>query len=492
MARNKRLKLLFKYLFFLCVAFSISFVIAQNVPPLQKGKVSISGRIQLTKSSSKVISLIYSQLSANPTRMSLILDSTGHFSFDFEIFQAHDVTLRYEKGVAELYVRPMDNLYVELNSAEFQKSKYPMYLISGNNSETSRNILSYHLYNKLESFKPMPDNKSTEAYLLDIKKRILIEDSVLSAFNREHSPTKEFKTWARKDIIYRNANYLVDFEFYHSMKKTKFNGVLYDTDLFPINDPEALASSWYQYHLWQYTLFKYTQGDSLIQRYFREQKMAEAYKACLKKVIAGEKPGIGRDIMCYQLLFIISEKAHEDFRVLMKNINRYVANKDLSSVLQNRIEATKNQAKYPISFFKPGSKEEKEMIGDLWENLLLTHKGKVIYIDIWATWCGPCRSEVPFAIDLHNYYKNKPIIFANLCLASDREAWKQAIESQKIAGENYYFDKDQSELLTSKLKLAGFPTYMIIGKDGQIIDKQSPRPSSGNTIKTILTKAMER
>ncbi|WP_028523474.1 TlpA family protein disulfide reductase [Runella limosa] len=473
------------------LALSISYGFAKEATEVKKGKVIINGHVQLPKSSSKVISLIYSQLSASPTRLSAILDSTGYFQFEFEILHPHDITLRYEKGTALLYVRPLDSLHVQLNSENFQQNQYPDFVVSGKNAQTSKDILCYRLFNKLKRFEPAPAHKTTEEYVAGIGRRIATEDSLLALFNLKFQPTAAFKVWAKKDIIYRNANYLVDFEYHHSMQKTTFEGILYDTNVFPVSDTDALVSSWYQYHLWQYATSKYIQRDSVIQGLLKEQKKGEAYRAVLKKITATEKLGIGRDIVCYQILYMLSEEANDVFRELMKNSKMYVSTKELTSILNEKMTKDDNHAKYHISFFKSDSKEEKEIVGDFMNGLISKHKGKIIYLDFWATWCGPCRSEVPYAIDLHNQYKNQPIVFVNLCLLSDREAWKNAIAKQKIAGENYFFDKDQSELLKSRLKLEGFPTYMIISKEGQIINRQAPRPSSGNTIKTVLTKLLE-
>lgn len=486
---NKSFRLMPVLLLVLTLNFSYGF--SKEVIGFKKGKVIINGHVQLSKTSSKVISLIYSQLSASPTRLSSILDSTGYFQFEFEILHTHDITLRYEKGTALLYVKPLDSLYVQLKSDDFQKNQYPDFAVSGNNPQTTKNILSYHFFNKLKHFDPAPAHKSTEEYVASIKHRISTEDSLLSLFNLKYQPTEEFKVWAKKDIIYRNANYLVDFEYHHSMNKTTFEGVLYDTNVFPVNDTDAIVSSWYQYHLWQYATDRYIRSDSVINALLKAQKKGEAYHAALKKVIAVEKPGIGRDIICYQILYMLSEEANDVFRQLMKNSDLYVSAKELTSILQEKMQKEDNHANYHISFFKSDSKEEKEIVGDFMNGLISKHKGKIIYIDFWATWCGPCRSEVPYAIDLHDQYQNKPIVFVNLCLLSDREAWKKAIEKQKIAGENYYFDKDQSELLKSKLKLEGFPTYMIIGKEGQIMHRQAPRPSSDNAIKTLFNKLLE-
>lgn len=464
---------------------------AQYAPVIKEGKVIICGKITLQDNAPKVVSLTYSQLSASPTRLTSVLDASGFFQFEFDIIHPHNLLLKYGKGTAELYVQQSDSLFLTFNSADFLKTTYPDFSVNGTNPEVSRDILNYHGYSQLGNFKPVPEGKSVQTYVLELRKYILSEDSVLSSFIKEYHPTPVFVNWAKKDIIYKNANYLVDYEAHHAMRSTTFEGNLYDTKLFPVNDSKAIVSSWYQYHLWQYALARYAQKDSTIQSYFQQQLFGKAYSACLKKVMAAEQPGLGRDFICYQLIFATAERAYPDFKVLMKNVSQYIKSKPLVAILKSKMAQTENQEKFKISLFQSESKAEKEVLGDILETIIEKNKGKVIYIDFWATWCGPCKSEVPYAIELHNSYAGKPITFVNLCLASEREAWKKAVANQKIAGDNYFLDKDQSALLTRKLNLAGFPTYMIIDKNGQLIDRQAPRPSSGDVVRERLDKLVE-
>lgn len=459
-------------------------------PVFKKGRVVVSGRVKRSAASSKVIALTYSQLQGRPTRLSLLLDTTGYFAFEFDALQAHDVSLWYERGQAQLFIRPRDSLYVELDSDAFQKSKFPFYHVSGSGAETSRDIMKYHAFNTLSNYKPVAANKTVQQYLADLKKHIAREDSVLFLFMERYRPTEEFSSWARQDNRYRNANFLVDYEYHHFVNKTTFAGNLYDTSIFPIDNANAVVSSWYQYHLWQYVQNKYVSADQKVSTLLKEDQYARAYQIVLQNILKHEPPGDGRNLMCYQILFSLSERKYPVFEELMKTGSSYMNDNELLGVLQEQMQSAKHDPPHEISYYKADSGQEAEMKGDVFQNLTDLHRGKVTYIDFWATWCGPCKVEVPFAMDLHEYFKGKPVVFVNLCLFSDRNMWKRMLANRQIPGENYFFDKDQSELLKSKLKIGGFPTYMIISKQGKLVDVQAPRPSSRDIIKASLSNAM--
>gem|GEM_PF-2745247 len=66
------------------------------------------------------------------------------------------------------------------------------------------------------------------------------------------------------------------------------------------------------------------------------------------------------------------------------------------------------------------------------------------------------------------------------------------LESSNITGDNYFFNEPQTQLLRNKLQFEGYPTYLIVDKQGDLVDKNAPRPSSGEEIKKILNEWIEK
>jgi len=101
-------------------------------------------------------------------------------------------------------------------------------------------------------------------------------------------------------------------------------------------------------------------------------------------------------------------------------------------------------------------------------------------------------SEISYSIELQKFYKDKPIAFVNLCLFTNKDDWEKVIDKSHFTGDNYFFNEDESNYIKDQLKFAGFPTYMIIDKNGNLIDKNAPRPSAGDEIKNLLNKMINK
>lgn len=453
----------------------------------ESGKSIISGSIPDTASNSSVVSISFTGEDFRNAFLSETIDSSGYFRFEITIPHPQVIYLRSIVGILPVYISPGDSLLINLNPDSYKNGLILPLNISGNNPKTSINIREYLRFYDPNTFFPEVDGKSVGQYLTYIKKNMQREDSILSVFIKTYQPTDQFKTWAYQDIIYHNANFLEEYKFYHFTKNSKFTGNLYNTEYFPVNNDRAIVSISYYTYLWNYSMNKYIEKDTTVLNLYKKGALSEAYNICFKEISENERKGLSRDLMIYSLTTDVLNRSKKEFFKLYSTALDYINNESLKSRLIERKALTEKQTDFSISQLDGSTQQEKEIIGDFFSNLISTYPDKVLYIDLWAVWCGPCRKEFLSTPAIHDYFKNKPVAFINLCLSSDRSEWIKAVKDLKISGENYYFDETQSGILRNKLKYTGLPTYLVVDKKGDIITKFAPRPSE----REILIKLID-
>jgi thiol-disulfide isomerase/thioredoxin len=108
-------------------------------------------------------------------------------------------------------------------------------------------------------------------------------------------------------------------------------------------------------------------------------------------------------------------------------------------------------------------------------------KGKLVYIDVWATWCGPCKQELPHLKKLEQeYHGNENIVFMSVSTdeSSDHQKWKDYLVKEDLKGVQLFAGDDARDGIIRPYKVYGIPRFVLIGKDGTIISSDAPRPSS--------------
>ncbi|GAA3555961.1 thioredoxin-like domain-containing protein [Snuella lapsa] len=106
-------------------------------------------------------------------------------------------------------------------------------------------------------------------------------------------------------------------------------------------------------------------------------------------------------------------------------------------------------------------------------------KGKYLYVDVWATWCGPCKREIPFLKEVEEKYHGKNIEFVSISIdkQADREKWKTMIADKELGGTQLLADNDWRSKFVQDYKIKGIPRFILIGPDGNIVSADAPRPS---------------
>jgi len=116
----------------------------------------------------------------------------------------------------------------------------------------------------------------------------------------------------------------------------------------------------------------------------------------------------------------------------------------------------------------------------------LNLKRKMLFIDIWATYCPDCRKELPALETLQQTYKGKPITFVSISVDRDKEAWKTMVKEKKLNGIHLYASPETKELFKKLYDLRSIPRYMLVDKEGNIISINAPMPSKGIALESLI------
>lgn len=111
-------------------------------------------------------------------------------------------------------------------------------------------------------------------------------------------------------------------------------------------------------------------------------------------------------------------------------------------------------------------------------------KGKYVYFDVWATWCNPCKKEIPFLQKMEEKYHGKNIEFVSISVdqMKDHEAWKKMIADKKLSGTQLFSDKNWKSKFVTDYVINGIPRFILIDPLGNIVNSNAPRPSDPKLI----------
>jgi len=121
-------------------------------------------------------------------------------------------------------------------------------------------------------------------------------------------------------------------------------------------------------------------------------------------------------------------------------------------------------------------------------------RGKFVYIDVWATWCGPCKAEIPSLKKLESQYKTKNTEFISIAVDDARRsgsmekahtAWKTMVKDKQLTGTQLFTGNGWKTDFIQDFKINAIPRFLLIDPKGDIIDADAPRPSSKRLIELL-------
>ncbi len=110
-------------------------------------------------------------------------------------------------------------------------------------------------------------------------------------------------------------------------------------------------------------------------------------------------------------------------------------------------------------------------------------RGKYVYIDMWATWCGPCQKELPYLKKLAEKYKGRNITFVGLSIDADKAKWEARVKSGELCGTQLHIGRGSK--FQADYRISGIPRFILLDPNGRIVNPDMTRPSSDDTEKIL-------
>jgi len=407
----------------------------------------------------------------NDFESELEISEDGTFSDTLKINKNDYYTLRIGRESSPVYLVQGTSLGITLNAKEFDET-----LVYSGEAASENNYLAAKY---LLSEKEMAFDK---VYSLPESEFVAQADKINLSYTDLLSSTTEvsevFKAKETKELEYAHLNNLENYQEYyvHFAKDEDF--VVSDTYFNYIGDFNFADTNAYEgskaYKRLSASHYERLAGE------IAEKEETDIALAYLQVVNTSFPNGDTKDDLMFNYLRygMKANSSLEEVYNLYKKANQ---NEDNLALATDNYNLLKNLTPGKVSptFAYENHKGGETSLADL--------KGKVVYVDVWATWCGPCKREIPFLKEVEKEYHDKEIAFVSISVdeKKDYDAWRNMVTDKELGGVQLMADNDWKSTFVTDYAIKGIPRFILIDGEGNIVNSDAPRPSSSD-IREIL------
>lgn len=189
----------------------------------------------------------------------------------------------------------------------------------------------------------------------------------------------------------------------------------------------------------------------------------------------------------YLLQQASSIKTYEGYVELTKPYEQYILTpdqKNRASLIAAKLAQVQRAGEPAINFTCKDINGKDVSLSDF--------KGKVVLVDVWATWCGPCKNEIPYLKNLEKQLEGKDVVIMSVSIdeAKDLQKWEEFVKKESLGGVQLFAGGFLSDI-TKFYDIKTIPRFMLFDKKGNIVSKDAPRPSSPE-LKVLIENKLKK
>lgn len=420
------------------------------------GKITISGQVE--NNTETVVKITHLN---NRELVSADLDAKGHFKMTTKIEDGFYI-LKYGRNSAYIYLYPKDDIEIKFDSKNFDSTlgfkghgaARNNYLVQKTNNEAklTEDLEAYYRVSEEQYLINIANVKNAHLELLATYE---VEDFFISAEEKslEYDRLLSIQNFENSYKFYLGDEISVSEDFYKPLKALNINNI-----------EEYRSQPFYRYLV-----------NSAWSKRIEAASDVENMLAILRQV-PSQDIAITLVNGFYSKISSNKERA-KDYLDLIKRVTKHQPFIDAAEKQYQEVMGSNSLKKGDTS---PSFSYE-NIAGEIVN--LNDFKGKYVYIDVWATWCGPCIKQVPYLKKLEQMFHGQNIVFVSISVDKEKAKpiWKQMVEDKELGGVQLFADNSFDSDFMNAYAVNSIPRFILIDPSGNIIDPEAPRPSFDKT-----------
>lgn len=410
------------------------------------------------------------------------VNDSGKFVVFFDAVTPGFYTFKYGGEYAKLYLSPGDSLHLSLDPDQFDESLQ----FKGSGAGINNYLIGkYLLDEKMDMEYPYRERfaVTAEEYMDLVDSMTKVRQDFLDRSTLKHELPEMFVAEEQVAIDYEQGIALYEYE----------NAAAYYQEVESVEVPEGYYAFTGELQVENEGML----GNDTYERYANTH-LNHLANARLEDndLYEGDLAFTSLKFDCITEVFTSQELKDKFLHQTMMDALNYYGSQDMTEVLAKFTECCKDKKCVDVvtkevegwKVLWKGNPAPTFAYNDVDGNTIDISelKGRVVYVDVWASWCGPCRREIPFLKDLEHDYHGMDISFVSVSIDENEKAWRQSVEDNELGGFQLLADGAWESTICSDYKIQGIPRFILIDQEGNIVSADAPRPSSGAELTEML------